>query len=136
MSARSNDWEGHLKRRHDEDIRAMRVLFLQYLLTQPNHTGSVDAIRPRVTVTANPVMLGLVTRGGIGGLLEPVGWKQSVTGGCHSRPIKAWRLRDATAVDRWIKDNPPKEVPHVGIANAESPDDSSRGSPDNDRQEQ
>lgn len=129
MSAQSNDWQGYMKRRHHEDIRAMRVAFLKHLMTQPDQTGSVDAIRALVPVTANPVMLGLVTRGGIYGLLVSVGWKNSINGISHNRPIRLWKLKSIKEAEQWISDNPPKEVSYAGVESGQGAQPADR--PDN-----
>ena len=126
MSAQSKDWVGYMKRRHREDIRALRVLFLQHLMTQPDQTGSVDAIRKHVPVTANPVMLGLVTRGGIYGLLKLVGWKNSENGVSHNRPIRLWKIKSISDADKWIADNPPKEVSYAGSQTEEETEHKNR----------
>ena len=98
--------------RHEYTQRGRRAL-LKALLT--TGTATADVIRDAVELPpgTNPKLFGAVP-GPLAkaGIIRQSGFAKTSRPEAHGRPVIVWALANRAAAERWLLENPAKDMPH------------------------
>lgn len=106
-SERKAEAHAFLEERRDIHIRRARRAFLEHAIEYGFVTA--DDVRDAIELPdgLDPKLLGPVpTPFAQAGIVERVGYRNSIREASHARPISVWKLRDRAAAERWLRDNP------------------------------